>query len=134
MERGLFKFVIKHSARDQVILIFLSLVALPFLYLTFELPKRIVNEALATSTVFPKEILGAAFGQVDYLILLCGMFLGLVLVNGGLKYFSSTYRYRVGDQLLRRLRYGLVENLLRDRKSTRLNSSHVSESRMPSSA
>ena len=113
MERGLFKFVIKHSARDQIILIFLSLVALPFLYLTFELPKRIVNEALATSTVFPKEILGAAFGQVDYLILLCGMFLGLVLVNGGLKYFSSTYRYRVGDQLLRRLRYGLVENLLR---------------------
>lgn len=113
MERGLFKFIVKYSARDQVTLICLSLVALPFLYLTFELPKRIVNEALATSTVFPKEILGAALGQVDYLILLCGMFLGLVLVNGGLKYFSSTYRYRVGDQLLRRLRYGLVENLLR---------------------
>lgn len=113
MERGLFRFITKYSARDQIILIFLSLFALPFLYLTFELPKRIVNEALATSTVFPKTVLGNAFGQVDYLVLLCGMFLGLVLVNGGLKYFSSTYRYRVGDQLLRRLRYGLVENLLR---------------------
>ncbi|MBM4231461.1 MAG: cyclic nucleotide-binding domain-containing protein [Gammaproteobacteria bacterium] len=113
MEQGLYKFITKYSARDQIILIFLSLLALPFLYLTFELPKRIVNEALATSTVFPKTVLGNAFGQVDYLVLLCGMFLGLVLVNGGLKYFSSTYRYRVGDQLLRRLRYGLVENLLR---------------------
>ena len=36
----------------------------------------------------------------------------------------------------RRLRFGMnvVSLALRDRKSTRLNSSHVSESRMPSSA
>ena len=30
--------------------------------------------------------------------------------------------------------YGMLPNVIRDRKSTRLNSSHIEESRMPSSA
>lgn len=113
MERGLFRFIVKYSLRDQILLIALAIVALPFLYLTFELPKRIVNDALAASSSFPKPILGVRLDQVEYLFVLCGAFLSLVLVSGALKYFSSTYRYRVGDRLLRRLRYELVERLLR---------------------
>ena len=112
MERSIFRFILRHSARDQVWLVLLSAAALPFLYLSFELPKRIVNEAIGGSG-FPKSLLGMPLEQIPYLLVLCGGFLALVLVNGAFKFFTSTYRYRVGDRLLRRLRYDLIERLLR---------------------
>lgn len=112
MESGIFRFILGFSLRDQVRLVLMSAAGLPFLYLTLELPKLIVNEAIG-GTDFPKDIAGFSFGQVPYLLLLCAVFLALVVVSGTLKYFTSTYRYRVGDRLLRRLRYDLVERLLR---------------------
>ena len=113
MDRGIFHFIWRHSARDQLTLILLSAAALPLLYFTFDLPKTIVNRAIGGEGGFPKEIFGRDFEQVPYLLLLCGAFLALVLVNLGFKYITSTYRYRVGDRLLRRLRFDLVERLLR---------------------
>ena len=113
MDRGIFHFIWRHSARDQLTLILLSAAALPLLYFTFDLPKTIVNRAIGGEGCFPKEIFGRDFEQVPYLLLLCGAFLALVLVNLGFKYITSTYRYRVGDRLLRRLRFDLVERLLR---------------------
>lgn len=113
MERGIFSFILRFSGRDQLILVALSALAMPFLYLTFELPKTIVNQALSTTGGFPKTFLGYSFEQIPYLVALSGAFLALVLVNGAIKFFSSTYRYRVGDRLLRRLRYDLIERLLR---------------------
>jgi len=112
MESGIFRYILRHSLRDQVLLVSMSAVALPFLYLTLELPKIVVNEAIVGMD-FPKTILGHEFGQIPYLLLLCGLFLALVIVSGALKYFTATYRYRVGDRLLRRLRYEMVERLLR---------------------
>ena len=112
MESGIFRFILRYSLRDQIRLVLMSAAGLPFLYLTLELPKLIVNEAI-DGTDFPKNILGYSVDQVPYLLLLCGTFLALVVVSGTLKYFTSTYRYRVGDRLLRRLRYDLVERLLR---------------------
>jgi putative ABC transport system ATP-binding protein len=113
MERGIFNFILRYSGRDQLALVAISALAMPFLYLSFELPKTIVNQALDSNGQFPKTIFGTPFEQVPYLWLLCGAFLGLVIVNGAIKFLSSTYRYRVGDRLLRRLRYDLVERLLR---------------------
>ena len=113
MERSLFRFIWRFSAKDQLTLIFLSVLALPFLYWTFELPKIVVNKAIGGDGGFPKIILGIELEQIPYLLVLCGLFLALVLVNLALKYFSSTYRYKVGDRLLRRLRYNLIERLLR---------------------
>ena len=112
MERSIFRFILRHSAKDQAWLVFLSAAALPFLYLSFELPKRIVNEAIGGHD-FPKPLLGMPLEQVPYLLTLCAGFLALVLINGAFKFFTSTYRYRVGDRLLRRLRYDLIERLLR---------------------
>ena len=45
-------------------------------------------------------------------------------------------RYPTGGTYLEivEVRFGLSDDLAQDRKSTRLNSSHMSESRMPSSA
>jgi len=112
MEKTIFRFILKHSLSDQIRLVLMSAAALPFLYLMLNLPKIIVNDAIG-GIDFPKNILGYRFDQIPYLLLLCGLFLLLVIFSGALKYFTSTYRYRVGDRLLRRLRYGLVERLLR---------------------
>jgi len=113
MERGIFNYIWRFSGRDQVRLILLSIAALPILYFSFELPKTIVNQAIGGDGGFPKRVLGWEFAQIPYLFLLCGLFLGLVLINLAFKYFTSTYRYRVGDRLLRRLRFDLIERLMR---------------------
>ncbi|MDA0893128.1 MAG: ABC transporter transmembrane domain-containing protein, partial [Proteobacteria bacterium] len=113
MESGIYQFILRHSRRDQVALVLLSLVGLPILYYTFELPKLIINDAIANSATFPRLIFGVEVGQISYLALLSFTFLALVILSGAVKYITSTYRYRVGDRLLRRLRYDLVERLLR---------------------
>jgi putative ABC transport system ATP-binding protein len=112
MEKGIFRFILRFSLREQITLVLMSAAALPILYMTLELPKIIVNEAI-DSTDFPKVILGQPFEQIPYLLVLCGLFLLLVLISGALKYFTATFRYRVGDRLLRRLRYDMIERLLR---------------------
>jgi putative ABC transport system ATP-binding protein len=112
MEGGLYRFILRFSLRQQIVLVLMSAAALPLLYLTLELPKTIVNRAIDGKD-FPQVVFGLEFEQVPYLLLLCGLFLLLVLLSGALKYFTSTFRYRVGDRLLRRLRYDLVERLLR---------------------
>ncbi len=112
MEKGLFRFILQFSLRDQVKLVLMSAAGLPLLYMTLDLPKIIVNDAIS-GVDFPRIIADQPFEQIPYLLLLCGLFLLLVIMSGVLKYFTSTYRYRVGDRLLRRLRYNLVERLLR---------------------
>jgi len=115
VRNGIYSFILRHSRRDQIFLVLLSVAALPSLYYSFELPKLIVNDALASNSVFPKPFLGVDLSQIQYLVTLCCAFLALVLINGAFKFFTSTYRYRIGDRLLRRLRYDLVECLLRFR-------------------
>lgn len=113
MDRGIFRFIIRHSLRDQIFLILLSAAALPFLYFSFELPKTIINKAIAGQGGFPKSFLWFELDQFHYLFAMCGVFLWLVVINIAFKFLTSTYRYRVGDRLLRRLRFDLVERLLR---------------------
>ena len=60
-------------------------------------------------TVFP----GIPLDRVSMLIYLCFLFLGFVLINGFFKFYISTYKGRVGERMLRRLRYELVDKLLR---------------------
>ena len=62
-------------------------------------------------------------------------------VEAWLSHFASDARMMppgsppvVGKEAIRQLVSGWMSPELQDRKSTRLNSSHVSESRMPSSA
>jgi ABC-type bacteriocin/lantibiotic exporter with double-glycine peptidase domain len=112
MEKNIFRFILRYSIRNQLVLILMSAAALPFLYLTLELPKIIVNEAIG-GVDFPRLVLGYEFDQIPFLLLLCGLFLVLVIISGVLKFFTSTFRYRIGDRLLRRLRYDLIERLLR---------------------
>ncbi len=84
----------------------------PFLYMSLDLPKTIINKAIGGQD-FPKDFAGFDFEQVPYLLLLCVLFLFLVFINGGFKYFINVYRGVVGERMLRRLRYQLYERVLR---------------------
>ncbi len=112
MEPSIFKFVFRHSLKEQTTLLLGTLAAFPFLYLSLDLPKTIVNDAIG-GDVFPREVLGRSLGQIDFLMVLCASFLGLVLINGAFKYVLNVYRGVVGERMLRRLRYQLFERVLR---------------------
>lgn len=112
MQPSIFKFIWRYSRREQIFLLVLTLLSFPFLYLSLDLPKTIINEAIGGRD-FPKLLLGRELDQVQYLLLLCFAFLALVLLNGAFKYFINVYRGVVGERMLRRLRYRLFDNLLR---------------------
>ncbi|WP_448205170.1 ABC transporter transmembrane domain-containing protein [Azospirillum sp. sgz302134] len=112
MESSIFRFIFRHSARQQIALTVMTLASFPFLYASLDLPKRIVNEAIAGKRL-PQSFLGFHVDQVSYLFVLCGLFLSLVLVNGWFKYVINTYKGRLGERMLRRLRYELYVRVLR---------------------
>lgn len=109
---SIYGFVFRHSLRQQIILIVLTAISFPFLYYSFELPKLIINQGIAGEN-FPREIYGISFDQVPYLLSLSFVFLTLVLINGGFKYWINVLKGRLGEQMLRRLRYELFARVLR---------------------
>ena len=114
MEPTIYRYILRHSARQQVALTLMAAASFPFLYAFYELPKLIVNEAiLAETAVFPVELAGTVLGQTDYLFLLSAAFLLLVVFNQGFKYAINVYRGRTGERMLRRLRFDLYARVLR---------------------
>jgi ABC-type multidrug transport system fused ATPase/permease subunit len=111
MDRNIFRYIWRYSARAQVLALLMTVASFPFLYYTLELPKIIINDALAQSG--SRTIFGQTLTQVHYLFALCALFLALVLVNGGFKYVINVYKGIVGERMLRRLRYDLYSRVLR---------------------
>jgi ABC-type uncharacterized transport system permease subunit len=70
MEPTLFSFIWKYSRREQMMLLFVTLITFPFLYVTLELPKRIINDAIGADNdqVF---MLGVDLSQTQFLMTLC---------------------------------------------------------------
>ena len=63
----------------------LTLASFPFLYISLDLPKTIVNHAIRGDAKFPQYVFGFEFDRIPYLMLLCGAFLMTVLINGALQ-------------------------------------------------
>ena len=84
----------------------------PLLYLTLELPKRIINDAIGAQTAII-DVAGFQLSQVMFLALLCGAFLLSVLLHGLLKMRINTMKGVLSERLLRRLRYQLIARILR---------------------
>ena len=97
---------------QQLFLLVLSVAAMPFYFYSLDIPKQIVNEAIGGED-FPQDILEFEFDQIAFLMFLSGVFLLLVLVNGGFKYVNNVYRGIVGERMLRRLRFELISRVLR---------------------
>ncbi len=110
MEPSLYRYILNHSRKDQIGLILLSLASLPIVYITLELPKRIIN--MLEGKEIPGVILGWEAEPTAYLMFLSAAFLTAVLVNGGIKYVLNVYRGALGERLLRRFRYELFQRIL----------------------
>jgi ABC-type multidrug transport system fused ATPase/permease subunit len=111
LEPTIYRFILRYSLRDQIYVAAMTLASFPFLYLSLDLPKQIVNDAIGGKH-FPHTILGLEIGQIPYLLLLCGAFLVLVVINGWFKYHLNVRKGRVGERMLRRLRYQLYQRTL----------------------
>lgn len=112
MEFSLYRYILQHSRRQQILLTFLTFCTFPVVYITLELPKIIVNDAIEGGAV-PEQVWGFSVDQVSYLFILCGAFLLAVIANGAIKYVINVYRGALGERLLQQLRYELYQRLLR---------------------
>ena len=136
MERGLFGFIIKHSKRDQLVIVPLVVLSMLFYYATLDLPKTIINQpimgkgfASPDSTVaflrfefkLP-DFLGGELVRVSngfelertaYLLALTFTFLFFIVVSGLIKFQINTMKGWMGERMLRRLRYNLFDHILR---------------------
>ncbi|RCK25920.1 multidrug transporter [Thalassospira profundimaris] len=112
MPKSVFAYIWRHSRLQQIILTVVTLLSFPFLYYSLDLPKQIVNEAIGGAGA-PYDILGVPLNQIEYLFALSAIFLSLVFVNGGFKYFINVYQGVMAERMLRRMRYELFDRVLR---------------------
>ena len=136
MERNLLKYVWNHSRSDQLWMVVIILASMPTYFLSLELPKRIVNSPIQGvgfenpgdtgfflqtylpfgETLFGEPVLlfeGFEFERIGFLMALSFTFLALVVANGLFKLYINTYKGRMGERILRRLRYELFDRVLR---------------------
>jgi putative ABC transport system ATP-binding protein len=136
MDSNLFRYIWTHTRRDQLWIIAVIIASLPFLFFALDLPKQIVNgpiqgrgfpdvastqRILAFSQQLPTwmstqplwTFAGFEVHRVQALVSLSFLFLGLVCINGLFKFYINTFKGRLGERMLRRLRYELVDRVLR---------------------
>lgn len=119
MDRSMYRFVLKHSGRQQLFILIFVAISWPIGFMLLDVPKQIINRALGgDGPPFSTSVLGLydfVFGgsQTTFLVILCSFFLFLVVVNNGLKFHINTSKGRTAERLLRRLRYSLFSRVLR---------------------
>jgi len=117
VDRSLFGFIIRYSKRDQLLIVPLVLATMVVYYLSLDLPKTIINKAIQGGA-FPEagastHWLGLDLERLPYLLALSIVFLGLIVLNGWLKFQINTMKGWMGERMLRRLRYALFDYILR---------------------
>ncbi|MBL8583214.1 MAG: ABC transporter ATP-binding protein, partial [Rhizobiaceae bacterium] len=133
MEPSLAKYIWVHTWRQQLyILLIVALSMIPY-FMSFDLPKLIVNGPIQGDG-FPTPTSTQPFRVIDFdrpvvghvtlfeglqltreqmLFALSMVFLFLVVVNGLFKLYINTYKGRLGERMLRRIRFELVDRVLR---------------------
>lgn len=98
MEPSLYRYILNHSKKDQIGLVLLSLASLPLIYITLELPKKIIN--LLEGMDIPESLFGFDLDRLELLIVFSFAFLLVVFISGGMKYLLNVYRGALGERLL----------------------------------
>jgi putative ABC transport system ATP-binding protein len=137
IDKSFFRYVWRNSRREQITILLVVLASLPLYFWSLDLPKSIVNDAIQgrafkvgeetakTIKAFKlsfslPDFLGGhtfqLFSGIDltrpvYLFALSGLFLILVLINGGFKWLINLQKGVMGERMLRRLRFDLVRQL-----------------------
>ena len=112
MEQSIFKYILRHSRKEQVLILVITVLSMPLIYYSLEIPKLIINQAIEGEDI-PGSILGFKITQISYLLILCCAYLALTVVNGAIKYHLNVYRGVLSERMLRRLRYELYSRVLR---------------------
>ena len=137
MNKSLFRYIWRWSRRDQLVIFAVVIGSLPFYYVSLDLPRKIVNEAiqghafeggrqtapfLSLSLSWPRWLGGGhtlelfhgfEVGRLELLFGLSLLFLFFVLVNGFFKYWINVAKGALGERMLRRLRFELFALALR---------------------
>ncbi len=117
VEKNLYKFIIRHSLKQQVIITLLSVASFIPYYYYLSMPKTIINEGISGKGVhYPLDLMGLGWVQLDavqYLLVLCVGFLLLVVIQQAFKYVINVFQGIAGERMLRRLRYDLYAQVLR---------------------
>lgn len=119
LERSMYSFVLRYSGRQQLYILIFVVMSWPIGFMLLDLPKQIINRALgAARETYSLAVLGLAeipfaVSQANFLVILCLLFLGLVVLNNALKFHINTVKGRTSERLLRRLRYALFSRVLR---------------------
>ena len=112
MERSLFRYIFQHTWRNQVLLLIVTALSFPLIYVNLAIPKEIVNNAIGGKHI-PKTLLGFEVTQISYLMALSFLLLALITLNGVIKYWLNVYSGVIGERALRRLRHDLYQQVLR---------------------
>ncbi len=108
-------FVARATSRYQVLLVVLSLLTLPAAWFLLDIPKHIINHALASPEAHDgMTFLGFHLPRLELLIALCGSYLAVLTASGLVKFAATRIRGRVSERLVRRLR---LQILRRSRKT-----------------
>jgi putative ABC transport system ATP-binding protein len=135
MHRSLFSYIWRYSKPEQVVILMLVVLAQVFYFLSLSVPKSIVNNGitglafkdkptikiLALDFSLPGWLGGAhlrlfegfTVDQLSYLVVMSLVFLVAVVINGQFKKSINTQKGRMGERMLRRLRYELYDRILR---------------------
>ncbi|TCL68349.1 ABC transporter ATP-binding protein [Rhizobium sp. BK251] len=133
MEKSLARYIWTNTRLQQLWILLVVFVSMIPYFLSFDLPKQIVNGPIqgegfespgATQTfmhiaydlpiVGHVEIFqGLQLNRFQMLIALSLVFLLLVVLNGLFKFYINTYKGRLGERMLRRIRFELIDRVLR---------------------
>ncbi|MGI9512035.1 MAG: ABC transporter transmembrane domain-containing protein [Anderseniella sp.] len=132
LERNILKFTWTYSRPAQIYILFIVLLSMPTYFMSLDLPKQIVNGPILGQgfdtagaeqtfmrlswTISGEEWVlfdGFQLERLNMLFALSGTFLTLIIVNGLFKFYINTYKGRLGERMLRRIRFSLVDRMLR---------------------
>jgi len=117
LDRSIYRYVIRFSIKDTLAICGLVAAAQLFYYVTLDLPKNIMNQGIQGKGIqFPADPGGLGWfrlDQIPYLMSLCALFFVAILINGGLKQYVNSLKGKLGERLLRRLRFQLMARILR---------------------
>ena len=133
MEKSLARYIWSNTRLQQLWILTVVAVSMIPYFLSFDLPKQIVNGPIqgsgfegegATQTFMRLAYTFPVIGEVEFfkglqldrLQMLMGLslvFLALVVLNGLFKFYINTYKGRLGERMLRRIRFELIDRVLR---------------------
>ena len=67
IDKSIYRYVLRHTLRGQLFLLLLTALTMPLVYISLDIPKRIINQAIGGENL-PEMILGFEVTQVAFLM------------------------------------------------------------------